>query len=384
MNSMSFSGTPAAPCHRHAVARAGVGVGGAAVDAAEAAGGEDHGARLDALHAAVHEIPRGHADAAVAVGHQVEREPLLVDGDAALDQLLVQHVQQDVAGDVGRVAGARRAAGAERALGDLAVLGAAEHGAHVLQLVDVAGPLLAHHLDRVLVAQVVRALDGEEGVLVGVVLAGVAERRVDAALGRAGVAPRGVQLGDDADVGAVPRCLDGGAHPGEACAHHHHVVSNHQRLRSTARAGSTTCSLPIRRAGGRIAMRGRRCDFGTSGSRIPMRRNCSKLGRGRGPTAAICNVGRRRGEDGLCDAGGTPGSARRVAAGAARVGQGHAHGAADRLRRRERPDDGALALEAQHLHRRRRPRRATAPGDRPRRVGARLGAARTPTSPSRR
>ena len=50
-----------------------------------------------------------------------------------------------------------------------------EDGAHVLQLDDVVGRLLAHGLDGVLVAEVVAALDGVVGVLLpGVV---VAERR---------------------------------------------------------------------------------------------------------------------------------------------------------------------------------------------------------------
>ncbi len=105
-----------------------------------------------------------------------------------------------------------------------------------------------------------------------------------------------------------------------------------------------------------------------------MWRNCSKLGRGPGTTAAVCNVWRRRGEDGLCDAGGAPGTARRPAAGAARAGQGHGHGAADQLRSRERHNDGAVAVHPQHVHRRRRPRKLPAPGDRPGRVGPRLGA----------
>ena len=210
--------------------------------------------RLDALHAAVHQIPGGQADAAVAVGDEVEREPLLVHRDAALDQLLVEDVQQHVAGDVGRVGGARRAAGAERALGDAAVVHAREHRAHVLELVDVARALGAHDGDRVLVAEVVGALDGEEGVVLGAVLAGVAERGVDAALGRARVAARRVQLRDDADVGAVAGRLDGGAHAREACSHHHHVVSDHQASGVRLKLRSTTCSLPISLAGGRTAV----------------------------------------------------------------------------------------------------------------------------------
>ena len=38
----------------------------------------------------------------------------------------------------------------------------------------------------------------------------------------------GMQLGDDADVDAVPGRLDGGAHARQSGSHHHHVVSDHQ------------------------------------------------------------------------------------------------------------------------------------------------------------
>ena len=75
----------------------------------------------------------------------------------------------------------------------------------MLELVDVAGRLVAEDLDRVLVAEVVGALDRVERVLLGVVLGRVAERRVDAALGRAGVAARRVELGDERDVRALRR-----------------------------------------------------------------------------------------------------------------------------------------------------------------------------------
>ena len=67
-----------------------------------------------------------------------------------------------MAGDVGRVGGARLAGGAEGPLRDPPVLGAREDRAPVLELVDVAGRLVAEDLDRVLVAEVVRALDRVE------------------------------------------------------------------------------------------------------------------------------------------------------------------------------------------------------------------------------
>ncbi len=86
------------------------------------------------------------------------------------------------------------------------------------------GRLPAEDLDRVLVAEVVGALDGVECVLLGVVLAGVAERGVDASLCGAGVAPRGVQLRDYADVRALVERLDRGAHACAAGADDEHVV----------------------------------------------------------------------------------------------------------------------------------------------------------------
>jgi hypothetical protein len=91
-------------------------------------------------------------------------EVLLVDRDLALDHLLVEHLDQDVTRDVGGVGRSRRAGGAERPLRDPPVVGAREDRAPVLELVDVAGSLLAEDLDRVLVTQVVGALDRVEGV----------------------------------------------------------------------------------------------------------------------------------------------------------------------------------------------------------------------------
>ena len=170
------------------------------------------------------EIPGDHALAAVLVDDELPGEELLVDLDVALDELLVEHLDQDVPRDVGGVDRARRAGGAEGALREPAVVRAREHRAPVLELVDVAGRLAAEDLDRVLVAEVVGALDRVEGVRLGAVLAGVPERRVDAALGRAGVAAGRMELRDDRDVGAGIVSFDRGAHACATRADHEYVV----------------------------------------------------------------------------------------------------------------------------------------------------------------
>ena len=240
--------------HRHPVPGAGVGVRGARVEPSGAARAEDHRLRADELEPAVQEVPADDALAAPVVLDELPGEPLLVRRNVALHHLLVEHVDEHVAGDVGGVRGARLAGGAEGALRDAAVLGPREDRAPVLELVDVAWSLVAEGLDGVLVAEVVGALDRVEGVLLGVVLGGVSERCVDAALGRAGVAPSGMDLGDDGDVGARVERLDGGAHARAAGADDEDVVlrfhrqgSYTKRLVERVRAGGPPGGPPRRR-----------------------------------------------------------------------------------------------------------------------------------------
>src|SRR5687767_12968332 len=73
---------------------------------------------------------------------------------------------------------------AAQALVDLAVVEPVERHAHVLELDDYLDRLAAHELDRVLVAEVVGALDRVVHVPVPVVRLVVAERRGDPALRR--------------------------------------------------------------------------------------------------------------------------------------------------------------------------------------------------------
>ena len=243
--------------HRHAVAGAGIGVRRRAVEPADAACREQDGLAAERLQAAVEKIPGDHALAAALVLDELPGEELLVDLDVALDQLLVEHLDQDVARDVGGEDRSRRAGGAERTLRELAVVAAREDGPPVLELVDVARRLAGEDLDRVLVAEVVRALDGVERVALGAVVARVAEGRVDAAFRRAGVAAGRVELGDDGDVGARVMGFDRRAHACAARPDHEYVVLGvHLRgsYRIGCRAGVRTGLLGLRLAAAR-----RRC-----------------------------------------------------------------------------------------------------------------------------
>ena len=137
---------------------------------------------VEHLQAAVAQVAADRADApAVAVLKQVGGEPLLVAIDllAMLHQLLVEHVQDRVAGDVRHVVGARGRGATEGAGAEVAGLVAMERDAGVLEPQDLVRGLAAHDLDRVLVAEVVRALDGVERVRLPAVL-GI-QCRVDAA-----------------------------------------------------------------------------------------------------------------------------------------------------------------------------------------------------------
>src|SRR4030095_11116051 len=122
-------------------------------------------------------------------------------------------LEDHVAGAVGGEAGAANGPGAvvvgvaaEAPLVDLAVGGAVERHPHVLQVVDGLDRLPAHDLGRVLVDQVVAALDGVEGMPLPVVLFDIGQGGAHATLGRAGVGTGRVQLGDDRRPG-TPRGL---------------------------------------------------------------------------------------------------------------------------------------------------------------------------------
>ena len=218
--------------HRAAVAGVGVGAGAGMIDAAIAAGGEDGGLRAEAMQRAVVELQRDHAAAGALVVHdQVDGEELDVEFRGVAQRLAVHGVQHGVAGAVGGGAGALRLAlavvqrhAAERPLIDLAVLGARERHAPVLELVDRLRRVAHHVFDRILIAEPVRPLDGVVHVPAPVVLVHVAERRRDAALRGHRVRAGRKYLGDAGGAQAGLAAADHGAQAGAAGADHDDVV----------------------------------------------------------------------------------------------------------------------------------------------------------------
>jgi len=215
----------------HAVPGQGVRVGRGLVDLARAAGGQDDRFRAEDVRLTGGQVVRddaGHPHRLV-VGHlgshqvggeqQVEGVELVEERDVGLDALLVEGLQDHVAGAVCGVAraahrGLAMVAGvpAELALVDQAVRGPVERQPHVLQVQHRIDGLAGHHLRGVLVHQVVAALDGVEGVPLPVVLLDVAEGGAHPALGRAGVRPGGVELAEHGRAGPGGR-LERRPHP---------------------------------------------------------------------------------------------------------------------------------------------------------------------------
>ena len=165
---------------------------------------------------------------------------LVVEPDAVLDGLLVERLQDHVAGPVGGEARAPDGplpvvpgVAAEAPLVDLAVRRAVERQAHVLELDDGLDRLAGEDLGRVLVDEVVAALDRVEHVPLPVVLLLVAQGGAHPALGGAGVGAGRVQLGQDGRVDPGLGQLDGGPQAGAPGTDDERVVLDHQPAGTT-------------------------------------------------------------------------------------------------------------------------------------------------------
>ncbi len=155
-------------------------------------------------------LQRDHPAAGTVVHMQRGGEPLFVDFDAGFEDLIVQRHEQRLAGDVADEIGARLRCAAECARAELAVGAAIKNHAHVLELDHVARRLLAHHLDRVLIGEVIAAFNRVERVRFPTIR--LADGGVNTALGGTGVTADRVHFRDDCHVGTIARCLKRGAH----------------------------------------------------------------------------------------------------------------------------------------------------------------------------
>ena len=229
-----LQGQALAEHHGHAVTGEGVGVGGGLVHPARAAGGEHGGLGMEDVEVAGGELVGHTAGGHRALGGlrqaEVEDVELVEELDVVLDAVLVERLQDHVTRAVGRVAGTTHGrlavvtrVAAEAALVDLALGRPVERQAHVLEVDDRGDGLLGHDLRRVLVDEVVAALDRVEGVPLPVVLLDVREGGAHAALRGTGVGARGIELGEHRGAGTRGG-LDGGAHARAAGAGDDDVV----------------------------------------------------------------------------------------------------------------------------------------------------------------
>ena len=180
-----------AQCHRIAVAGADMRLGRREIGAAAASGRQHHDMRPKQMQGAVFKTPRDDPAARAVLHDEIEREVFDKKLGIMPEALLVEGMQQRVAGPVGGGAGAfgqplapLHGVAAKRALIDMAVLGARERHAEMFELDDRRHCILTHVFDRVLVAEPVGALDRVVHVPAPVVLAHIAECRTDAALRR--------------------------------------------------------------------------------------------------------------------------------------------------------------------------------------------------------
>ena len=206
-----------ARAQRHGIAVAGAGVRrGAGEIGPTIAAGRQHGLmRAEAVQSAVLHAQGQHAAAGpFFVDDQIDREIFDIELGLMLQALLIQRVQNRMAGAIGRSTGTfghgtaiLHGMAPERALIDLAVFGSRERNAEMLQLDDGRDRIAAHVFDRVLVTEPVGPFDGVVHVKAPVILTHVGKGCTNATLGGNRVAAGRKNLGNTG-------CLQtGGDHP---------------------------------------------------------------------------------------------------------------------------------------------------------------------------
>jgi len=153
---------PMTPENRIAVPRQRRRIAGYLPDTAISSGGKEHRLGMKKMQFARRDLER-HQTARLAIDlNQVEQLELVEKGDIVLQALLIQSLQNHVAGPIGcmarpahRLSGLVVGVAAERPLRYLAFRGAVEGQAHVLQFDHCFDGLPAEDIDCVLIRQIV-------------------------------------------------------------------------------------------------------------------------------------------------------------------------------------------------------------------------------------
>ena len=223
---------PGAQRHGAAVAGAGVCGGAGLIHSSTPARGDDRHVGAEAVNRAILQAPGEQAAAAAILVHQqVNGEIFDEEARLVLQALLVERMQNRVAGAVGGGAGAISHVAlcifgrvpAKSALIDHAGLRSAERHARMLELDDRWDRLAAHVCDRILVPEPVGAPDRVEHVPTPIVLFHVAERGADSPLRGDRVAASRKNLGDAGSVQASGDHAECRPQPGAAGAQDDHV-----------------------------------------------------------------------------------------------------------------------------------------------------------------
>lgn len=194
--------------------------------------GNDSVLGTESVERTILQIKSQHTAALALLEDQIQGEVLHKVVAVVAEGLTVEGVQQGVTGTIGhRTASMGLAAlaelqalAAERTLVYLAVLGAGEGHAVVLQFDDSLGRLPCHVVYSVLIAQPVRSLNRVVHMPLPVILLHVAQRRIDAALGGDCVRSGGKQLGDHRRSESLGHQAEGSPQSSSTSTHNNGII----------------------------------------------------------------------------------------------------------------------------------------------------------------
>ena len=210
----------------HAVPGNNQGVGRGFEKPAAAAGAENNRLGPDGVDLAGADFQGRYPRHLPLLHYQRGNEPLLVAADAGLDQLLEHHMEQGLAGEIAHKKGARPPLPAKGPGAQFALVVPVKGNPHVFHIDERLAGRAAHHLNGILVAQEIAALDGVIGVIFPIIPP-VEQGGVDAPLSGVGMAAYRMNLADNGGVGAAGPGGDGRPHSGQPGADYQNIMLQH-------------------------------------------------------------------------------------------------------------------------------------------------------------